>query len=270
MEIKLIVIDIDGTLLNSQGSLSDENKNAIQKAREQNVQTVLCTGRPIGAVHDYLEALDFVSEKDLVITSNGGFIYKSKTGEVIREVTLTREECLEIYALGEELEMPVTFIDSDHIYEPEYPEGVESIYTGGDYLKFVEIDINDLSSNFTANQVMVSRPEKELDAFISKIPKKYYEQYSIYRSASFMLEFLPKSVDKGYAMQIVGDLLSVPNEHIMGIGDHENDLSLIKKAGWGVAVDNAIKEVKKAADYITKSNDEHGVAYAIHKFVLDK
>ena len=275
MDIKLVVIDIDGTLLNSDGLLSAENKLAIQKAQEKNVQIVLCTGRPIRSAAYLLEELDLLEEDDLIITSNGGLIQKAKTGKILHQVTFNREESLDIYRLGQKLQMPVTFIDLNYVYEPEYPAGLESIYTGGKVqqengLKFVNIDIACLPDPFEIHQILMSRPEEELDAVIPRIPKIYHERYNIYRSLSFILEFLPKQVDKGSAMQILAERLGLERDQIMGIGDRENDLTLVKNAGLGVAMGNAIDEVKEVSDYITKSNDHHGVAHAIQKFILNK
>lgn len=275
MEIKLIVIDIDGTLLDSQGSLSEENKTAIQKAKKKDVQVVLCTGRPIRSVHHLLEKLDLLDEDDVVITSNGGLIQQSKTGAILNEMTFNREECLDIYRLGQELKMPINFIDLDYVYEPEYPKSFESIYTGGkapgaNALEFVGVDIENLPKPFDIHQIIMSRPAEELDAIIPMIPTTYHEKYNIYKSLPFILEFLPRQVNKGYSMRILGDLLGLEKEQMMSIGDQENDLSLIENAGLGIAMANGIDVVKKAADYITISNDDHGVAYAIEKFILNE
>lgn len=274
MKIKLIVIDIDGTLLDSNGSISIENKLAIKKAQEKNVQIVLCTGRPIRSAQYLLAELDLLDKDDLIITSNGGLIQQAKTGKILNEVTFNREESLDIYRLGQKLKMPITFIDLDYVYEPEYPVGFESVYTGskaseGRGLEFIDIDIDNLSESFEVHQIIMSRPEEELEAIIPKIPSSYYEKYNIYKSLPFILEFLPKKVDKGYSMHIIAEKLGLKSEQIMGIGDQENDLSLVENAGLGVAMGNAIEEVKMAADYITKSNDCHGVAHAIQKFILN-
>lgn len=274
VEIKLIVIDIDGTLLDSEGRLSAENKSALKKAQAKNVQIILCTGRPIRSAQYLLEDLDLLSENDLIITSNGGLIQQAKTGEILHEVTFNREESLAIYQLGKKLKMPIVFIDSDYVYEPKYPKGLPSIYTGGkaereNGLKFVEVDINHLPDSFSVHQILISRPEEELDAIIPMIPECYYKKYTIYKSLPILLEFLPKQVDKGTSMLMVAEHLGIKREQIMGIGDQENDLSLVKEAGLGIAMENAVQVVKEGADYITKSNDQDGVAHAIQKFIFD-
>lgn len=277
MDIKLVAIDLDGTLLDSNKLLSAENKAAIKEAKEAGVKVVLCTGRPLRSMQHLLEEADLMDDEDIVITYNGGLIQKAKTGEIINEITFNREECLDIYQLGQQLNLPVNFIDLDYVYEPEYPEDAASIYMNAsreipkeNALEFKAIDIEELPDPFKINKIVMSRPAEELDAMIPTIPESYHEKYNIYKSQSFILEVLPDHVDKGYSMRIIGDMLGLEKEQIMGIGDQENDLSLVVNAGLGVAMDNAIDSVKEAANYITKSNDDNGVAYAIRKFILNQ
>ncbi|HIZ70182.1 MAG TPA: Cof-type HAD-IIB family hydrolase [Candidatus Atopostipes pullistercoris] len=276
MEIKLVAIDLDGTLLNSDRTLSEENRIAIKKAKEQGVHIVLCTGRPLRSMQHLLQEADLLDDEDIAITYNGGLIQKTKSGEVINELTFNRAECLDIYEMAKQLNMPVNFIDLDYIYEPPYPVGVQSHYTSTNRyvpkqnaLQLKEIAMDHLPDPFTINKIVISRPSEELDAIIPKIPAHYHEKYNIYKSQPFILEVLPKNVDKGFAMRILGEMLGLEKEEIMGIGDQENDLSLVENAGFGVAMENAIDRVKEAADFITQSNDHHGVAQALYKFVLN-
>ena len=125
-----------------------------------------------------------------------------------------------------------------------------------------------MPDSFSINKIVMSRPSDELDEAIKKIPDAYFERFNIYKSQSHILEILPKDIDKGSAMRVVGDRLGLSKQQIMGIGDQENDLTLVTHAGFGVAMENAIHIVKEAADFVTKSNDESGVAYALRKFVL--
>lgn len=277
MDIKLIAIDLDGTLLHSDRSLSEENRFAIKAAKEAGVKVVLCTGRPLRSMKHLLDEADLLDEDDVAITYNGGLIQKTKSGEIVKEITFNRDEALDIYKLGQQLNMPINFIDLDYVYEPSYPVGVESQYLATNRhvpkenaLQFIDVDIDNLPDPFTINKIVVCRPGEEIDAVIPDIPAEYFEKYNIYKSQTFILEILPQHVDKGYSMHILGELFGLEKDQIMGIGDQENDLSLVENAGFGVAMGNAIDKVKKAADYITKTNDENGVAHVINKFVLNQ
>ena len=276
-DIKLIAIDLDGTLLDSNRELSEENYQAIQDAKAAGIQVVLCTGRPLRSMNYLLDEIGLKGENDLAITYNGGLIQKTKTGEVVHELTLDREDSLSVYEMATDFNLPVNFIDLDYIYEPPYPKGRDSVYNKGvtnipedQALQFKAVDIEKLPNPFKINKIVLSRPSEELDEIIPMIPKQYHEYFNIYKSQSHILEVLPLNVDKGNAMRIVGEMLGLEKSQIMGIGDQENDFTLVEQAGLGVAMGNAIEKVKDVADYITKTNDENGVAYAIRKFALNK
>lgn len=274
-DIKLIAIDLDGTLLDSNRELSEENYQAIQDAKAAGIQVVLCTGRPLRSMNYLLDEIGLKGENDLAITYNGGLIQKTKTGEVVHELTLDREDSLSVYEMASNFNLPVNFIDLDYIYEPPYPKCRDSVYNKGvtnipkdQALQFKPVDIEKLPNPFKINKIVLSRPSEELDEIIPEIPKQYHEKFNIYKSQSHILEVLPLNVDKGNAMRIVGEMLGLEKSQIMGIGDQENDFTLVEQAGLGIAMGNAIEKVKEVADYITKTNDESGVAYAIRKFAL--
>ena len=108
-----------------------------------------------------------------------------------------------------------------------------------------------------------------LDKAIARIPAEVKEKYTVLKSAPYFLEILDKRVTKGTGVKSLADALGIQPEEVMAIGDQENDIAMIEYAGVGVAMDNAIPAVKEAANFITKSNLEDGVAYAIEKYVLN-
>ena len=114
---------------------------------------------------------------------------------------------------------------------------------------------------------MIDEPEV-LQKAVDNLPKEVYEKYTVVRSTPYFLEFLNKEVNKGTGVKLLADHLRVKQEEVMTFGDAENDLDMIVYAGMGVAMANGFEEVKEAANYITDSNEEDGVAKAIEKFVL--
>lgn len=277
MAIKLIAIDIDGTLLDSQKQLSSKNKEAIQAARNQGVKIVLCTGRPLRSMAYLIQELNLNGEEDLAVTYNGALIQYTQSGHALTENHLDQGDALSIYNLLSEMNLPTNFISYDYIYEPAYPEGRPSIYQiekkierRPEDLIFKAVRAENLPKDFKPIKVVSSRPAAELDEMISKIPQSFYDQFTIFKSQPTILEFMPKGINKGFGMMTIGKHLGLNSDEMMGIGDQENDLSLITEAGIGVAMDNAIPSVKQAANYVTKSNDEDGVAHAINHFILGK
>ena len=114
---------------------------------------------------------------------------------------------------------------------------------------------------------MIDEPEI-LQRAVDNLPEEVYEKYTVVRSAPFFLEFLNKEVNKGVGVEMLAKHLGVKREEVITMGDAGNDLHMIEYAGMGIAMGNAFDEVKEAANYITDSNNEGGVAKAIEKFVL--
>lgn len=269
MTIKLVAIDLDGTLLNSKREVSLKNKQAIQKAKDKGVKVVLCTGRPLKGMLHILEECNLLEEGDLGITYNGGLVQWTHSGETLSQMTHTKEDVLVAYKLSEELSMPLNLIDLDHVYEPPYPKEKSSLYpTIMNALPFVPINMKQLPESLAINKMVICWDQEELDEAILKIPKKYHERFTIMKSRPNLLEILPKSVDKGKGLAMLGEKLHIQRDEMMALGDQENDLAMVEYASFGVAMENATLEVKKAAQFTTKSNDQDGVAYAIEKFVV--
>lgn len=270
MSIKLVAIDLDGTLLNSNHEVSDENKEAIRNAKEQGVKVVLVTGRPLKAMLHILKECNLTEAGDIALTYNGGLVQWTQTGESIRQITFKKEEVIDIYKLSQDLALPCNFIDLDVVHAPRYPEGKPSKYPEVMHaLPFEPIDMNDLPEAFPINKIVYCWDEKELDEKIKEIPDIYRERYNLIKSRTNLLEFMPKSIDKGKGLDLLSEILDIEIDEMMSIGDQENDLAMVQRAGTGVAMANAVKIVKDAAQVITKTNDEHGVSYAIEKYVLN-
>lgn len=112
-------------------------------------------------------------------------------------------------------------------------------------------------------KVMMIDEPAILDQAIARIPQEVKEKYTVLKSAPYFLEILDKRVNKGTGVKSLADVLGIKPEEIMAIGDQENDIAMIEYAGVGVAMDNAIPSVKEVANFVTKSNLEDGVAFAI-------
>lgn len=265
---KLIAIDMDGTLLKEDKTVSERTKNAIKAAKEKGVQVVITTGRPIDGVTRYLEELDMYDENDCVLTYNGGLVLKTKSREVISKIALTGADLHYLHNLSKELGVNIhAFSDVHGLITPKnskYTE-VEANING------IEININDYSDieddHSIIKVMMIDEPEI-LQKAVDNLPKEVYDKYTVVRSTPYFLEFLNKAVNKGTGVELLAKHLGVKQEEIMTFGDAGNDLDMIVYAGMGVAMANAFKEVKEAANYITDSNEEDGVAKAIEKFVL--
>lgn len=266
---KLIAIDMDGTLLREDKSVSERTKNAIKLAKEKGVYVVIATGRPIDGVSRYLEELDMLGENDYVLSYNGGLVLKTKSREVVSKTALTGADLHYLHNLSKELGVNIHAFSEVHgLMTPKnskYTE-VEANING---IKIAINDYSDIEDDHSIIKVMMIDEPEVLQKAIDNLPKEVYEKYTVVRSAPFFLEFLNKKVNKGTGVELLAKHLNIKQEEIMTFGDAGNDLDMIVYAGMGVAMANAFDEVKEAANYITDSNENDGVAKAIEKFVLN-
>lgn len=256
----LICSDLDDTLLTSQRTISAENKTAIEYFMSQGGKFTFCTGRvPEGA----RLALEYVVPNVPMVCFNGSAIYDFTADKLLWETELDDEVCGVIdYVVGAMPEI-----------------GIEVCTVGGSY--------HCRSNRFTTEHAMIEHlPEKimkyteisekwkkvimmgEIED-IAKLKKliaesEFADRYKFIQSYKHYYEILPKDAGKGEAMLKLADMLGIDRKRTVGIGDNENDITLVKLAGVGVAVENAVDAVKKAADYITVDNDNHALAALIY------
>lgn len=270
MAIKLIAIDIDGTLINDKHQITPEVHEALQKAREQGVKVVLCTGRPLPGVTNYLNELELFTGEDYVICYNGSLVQNTLTKEIIVEFGLTLDDYLEMEYLARKVGV--------HFHAT----GLETMYTANRNISshtvreayLVNMDLcyrtpEEMTEDIKIVKMMMIDDAEVLDQGIAQIPKEYFERYTMVKSSPYFFEILNKQADKGAALKHLAQHLGIKQEEVMAIGDNENDLPMIEFAGIGVAMGNATENVKKVANVITASNNEHGVAKAVEKYVLN-
>lgn len=268
MSIKIVAIDLDGTLLQSDRTISQENKDAILKAKEAGVKVVLTTGRPLKATELYLEECQLMDEGDYGITYNGGLIQETKSGKILTKIAMADSEVKEVYELLETLNLPMSAVGFDKIHETPHEDGRPSLYREIQPLLAVEENtkVDELP---TIVKIVSARTVEEIDAAIEKIPASYFDKFMIVKSQPTLLEFMTQGVHKANGLKKLGEELGITKDEIMAIGDMENDATMIEYAGIGVAMGNADQKIKDLSQFVTKTNDEHGVAHAIQKFVLD-
>jgi len=259
-DIKLIALDLDGTLLTTDKKLTNRTKATLKAAREQGVKVVLTTGRPLKAMDFFLKELGTDGHDDeYTITFNGGLVQKN-TGEILDKTVFYEET--------EKLGIPLDAISEGTVYQIQSDQ--ESLYAQfNPALTFVPTAFEDLSSQVTYNKCVTAFPQESLDAAIQKISPELYDQYEIFKSRELLLEWSPKNVHKATGLSKLIEYLGIDQSQVMACGDEANDLSMIEWAGLGVAMQNAVPAVKAVANVVTPmTNDEEAVAWAIEKYVL--
>ena len=267
-DIKLIALDLDGTLLTTDKKLTERTKSMLKAAREQGVKVVLTTGRPLKAMDFFLKELGTDGHEDeYTITFNGGLVQKN-TGEILDKTVFSIDDVSRIYEETEKLNIPLDAISEGIVYQIQSDQ--ESLYAQfNPALTFVPTAFEDLSSQITYNKCVTAFPQELLDAAIQKISPELFDKYEIFKSRELLLEWSLKNVHKATGLAKLIDHLGIDRSQVMACGDEANDLSMIEWAGLGVAMQNAVPEVKAVANVVTPmTNDEEAVAWAIEKYVL--
>lgn len=267
---KLIALDMDGTLLNSDKVISAENKDAIARARAAGVKVVLASGRPLEGMQSKLDELNINGEDDFVLFYNGSMVQNVSTKEVIHSEISHGKAAKEIAELAHELGGYVHAFSKVHgLITPENNEytGIEARING---LEITEFDFSQLEDDHEIIKTMIVAEPSKLTEIIGKLPEQLKSQFTIVQSAPFFLEFLNPKSNKGVGIEAIANHLGIQSGEVICMGDAENDHHMLEYAGLGIAMENAMKETKQIANYITASNDDHGVAAAIDKFIFDK
>lgn len=265
---KLLALDMDGTLLKKDKTISEENLRAIQKAKLNNVKIALATGRPIMGIKKYLNELGLITEDDYAITFNGAVIQNTKTNEIIDQNLITLDDVKYLYPLSKKLNVIMHVWSPDTCITEELNPYVKLEHRlNGTGIKLIKPD--EINTSTPIVKVMFVKEKSRLLEAMKHLPEEVYEKYTVFRSSPFFLEFLNKNANKGHGVQVLSQKLNIKRNEIICIGDAGNDIHMIKYAGLGVAMANGFDDTKRAADYITKSNEEDGVAYIINKFILN-
>lgn len=269
MKYKLIAMDMDGTLLNSQNRVSPRTLVALKEAERKGVLLVLATGRPYKSAHYYSENLGL---KNPIITSNGALIHDID-GNVIYENLLDDEKLFKIMSTIENHSMYYHLYTTDSVFSKTIKEEMlrkfYSDYEGNLLVGTEEFkDFKDiLKQDIKFNKILSASDKKgELSSLAEELSA--IKGIEITSSWSNNIEIMNENVSKKTAVMYLCQNLNINSSEIMTIGDNENDIPMIEYAGLGVAMGNGLDGVKSRADYVTDTNNNDGVAKAIEKFIL--
>jgi Cof subfamily protein (haloacid dehalogenase superfamily) len=264
MKYKMLVIDMDDTLLTDDHKISEENKEMLLKAQERGVYVILASGRPTPAMTAYAKELQMDS---YMISYNGAVITDLKEDKILFEQTLTQEQIHELYEYSLKSKTHIiTYLDGKIVSETdsEYIE-IEKNITGLEHNKVVSFKAEVQSSAIKC--ILLEEPSylKEVE----KDLKAAMPHLSVCMSKPFFLEVAQNGIDKGASIKILADKLGILQSEIIAIGNAGNDLTMIEYAGLGVWVDNVDPELRDKADVIVASNNNHGVAEVVRRFILN-
>lgn len=265
MKYKLMAVDIDGTLLNSKGVMTEKTIAAIKAAVEKGLIFTIASGRPVQGI-EYLN--DMLGIDVPFITYNGAMVVMGKSKEILYEKNLSAEDALFAIRLGQQFHTTIIVWCQNQLYVNEMNDRTEQYkeITGGDPILLGDIEA---LAKRGITKVLWYDEEKNIEKYQSIIGKSVGNNTNFHISRPIFLEFVDKEASKAIAMEKLGEYYQIDRNEMIAVGDSFNDLSMIKYAGLGVAMGNAKQQIKEQADFVTLTNDEDGVAAVIERFILN-
>ena len=286
---KLVAIDLDGTMLNQYGIVTENTKRAIKKTIEKGIEVVIASGRPIDSIKTIAKE---IGSKNYFIAGNGALIYDIQKDEIIYDKFLPKQKVLEIIKVCEEnsisynvyteqtilataLKYNVLYYQKENLKKEESKQTkisiIENLY---EYVKnkkdekFLKITICDENKNIFQSIIRKLRKIEGIEVLdVSHMSRKTIKQGTEEVSVEYYYtEITIQNVDKWGAIEYLIEKLKIKREEVIAIGDNINDKKMIKEAGLGIAMEGSTPEITNISDYVTASNKEEGVAKALEKF----
>lgn len=263
---RAIALDLDGTLTNHDKEVTPITRQALMKAQKDGAHIILASGRPTYGIAPIADHLEINKYDGYVLSYNGGKIVKWQTKEEIYSNHLPNDVIPILYnyakekshaLLGYSGKEIITEMPDDKYVKEESRINKMQIRKINNLMESLEPNPTKLL--MTGDPSLMIKAEEELSELVGN-------RMDVFRSAPFFIELVPRGIDKAQSLNRLLGLIGLTPNDMIAFGDGYNDLSMLKLAGIGVAMANAVPEVRAEADFITKSNEEDGVAFAIQKF----
>lgn len=270
--IKLVALDLDGTLLNENREIPEDTKTRLNDLKNQGISIVLATGRSFESAKRYYYELDLHTP---LIGCNGGLIYQPNAKEVIWGAAFSKEDFERVVSILKESGVYYQYYDLHCIYAKRLAFGVkrwkfENINLPKEWqmqIRVVEDPLLWAREEYHPVYKILARltRQEKLDEVVDAI--KQIEGIDTVSSFALGLDIGPADCDKGKALAVVGKALGIGPEEMLAMGDHDNDQEMIRYAGIGIAVGDASLAAKAAADYCMEEEYGRGVLRALNRFL---
>lgn len=270
--IKLVVCDLDETLLNRDKTCPVLNIEAITKIKEMGVRFVLATGRPYFTVYNTLDELDLKAMDDVTVSYNGGMIHRNHDHAIINRMSLDKETADFLFEFGKQFDVCMhVYVETEtYVYNLNDGERLHLQHFPGTVERFDE-DIDFIQERPIIKMIYQNTDIPYLESIEAQLPDSIKDKLELSYSSNRYLELNPKGVSKGNALDKVVEMFGVSHDEVLAIGDNGNDISMLKLAGYSAAPSNAIKPVKDLVTYVSdKAFDEAAVSDILHKLIINQ
>lgn len=269
MKYKLLVLDVDGTLLNEEKVISKRTLSALLKVQQTGVRIALASGRPTYGLLPIAKSLELGLYGGFILSYNGSQIINAKNGEILFERRINPEMIpyIEKKAVKNNFALFTYHDDTLLTNSPDNVHVQEEAALNN--LKIITEEEFSTAIDFAPCKCMlVSDDEEALTGLENHWKKRLDGVLDVFRSEPYFLEVVPCSVDKANTLAVLLEYLGIQRDEVMAIGDGVCDVTMIQMAGTGVAMGNSVESVKICADYTTDTNENDGVAQVVEKLIL--
>ena len=271
MKYKLIVLDVDGTMLNSNRELTKRTAQTLRKVQQMGIRVALASGRPTYGILPLAQAIDLGVYDGYIISYNGAQVMEAKTGQIIFERRIDPQMVPYLEKKAAKIGLTMAYYDGNEVVSTDIsnPHVVDEAEMNGMSLR--QDDILSLSmDDWPAEVMLVSDDEEALTSLEQHMQRHLNGVMDTIHSNPYYLEIVGYQVGKSYAMSALVQKMGIGMDEVLAIGDGEADINMIQMAGTGVAMANATEGVRRCADFTTLSNDQDGAALAIEKAIVQE
>ena len=270
MNYRFVAIDVDGTLLDNNKNLSPYTKEIIQRCIASGITVCICTGRPLQTIDRFTELLggkEFPAIQEMpFILYNGAMVATGKTHDIIFEQTLSEEAGKTLLSLGQEHGSTLIAWSKNQLYVNEFNARIENYCTITPVEPILITDPDILAKQGITKMIWYDDAERMPTLIDVLNTKPVRQEINYFTSNPLFLELVDRRCSKGLAIEQLISYLGIPREETIAIGDGYNDIPMLSYAGLGIAMGNACETVKAAADAVTDTNDNDGVAKALIRY----
>lgn len=267
MTYEMLVLDLDGTLTNSEKKITPPTRKALIEIQQTGKKVVLASGRPSPGILPLAKELRLPEYGGYILSMNGAKIINCQTGEIIYNKVLPDSIAPTLYKIARQYDVDMlTYTDSE-ILSCIHSNPFTELESKINHMPVTCINRFPEEIPFPVNKFLITGDPAITPIVEKELKATFHSLLNIYRSEPFFLEIMPQNIDKAHSLQKLLNSLGLSADQMICCGDGFNDLTMIKYAGLGVAMENAQPLVKAHADYITKSNDEDGVLHVINEFM---
>lgn len=278
-KITTIVLDIDGTLLNSDHKISSKTKDTLIEAQKKGIKLILASGRPSSGMVEFIKELKMDEYNGFFISTNGAVAIDCFTNEILFEQTLPIQISKDILNHVKKFKVKPMIFKDDYLYVNDVYDNMVNFGEKNININIIEhearsnkfklCEIDDLAAfiDFPLQKILLAGDQHYLQKNYLEIKAPFENQANGMFTAPVYFEFVNKDTDKAKALDIIANKLNIDKDNIIAFGNGQNDCSLIKYAGVGVAMENSVQELKDLADEITLSNDDDGIVYMLEKYL---